>query len=107
MGEVFELFRGRGQQWIAADGIHPNDKGHRVLAEVLLAAIDGRRPAIPQEFLAETPAAEADPSGAAKLIESGGDSGPSRVLLLAIVVPVAFAAGAIMSGAYFIARGRR
>ena len=107
MGEVFELFRGRGKQWIAADGIHPNEKGHRVLAEVLLASIDGRQPSIPQEFLSETPAVEADPSGAAKLIQSGGDSGPSRVLLLAIAVPLAFAAGAIMSGAYFMARGRR
>ncbi len=106
MVDVYELFRGRGRQWIAADGIHPNENGHKVIAEVLLAAIDNRQPAIPAALLAETPAATIDPSLASN--KDGLDSGGiDDLVLLAIAVPIAFAAGVLLTAGYFLARGRR
>jgi len=103
---IFQLFTGRGTQWVAPDGIHPNDNGHRVIAEAVIAAIDNREPSIPDELLAVAPGATAaaiDP-GSGGGLENGGD-GVSTVLLMALVV-VAFVAGAAVSGAYFVARGR-
>ncbi len=94
---VYELFQGHGRQWIAADGIHPNDSGHAVIAEVLLAAIEGRPVAIPDQLLGP-PAGEAQPSA--------DGSGDDSTLLLAIAVPLSFLAGALVTGAYFLARGR-
>ena len=96
---VYELFQGHGQQWIAADGIHPNDSGHAVIAEVFLAAIEGRPVAIPDRLLGPSAGAAGQRSGAG----SGGDD---TTLLLAIAVPLSFLAGALVSGAYFFARGR-
>ncbi len=49
---VFQLFSGRGGQWIAPDGIHPNDNGHAVIAEAVIAAIAGREPTIPENIAA-------------------------------------------------------
>ncbi len=95
---VYELFQGHGRQWIAADGIHPNDSGHAVIAEVLLAVIEGRPVAIPGRLLG--------PSAAGDAQASGGDSGGVATLVLVIAVPLSFLAGALVSGAYFLARGR-
>jgi len=104
MASIFQLFRGRGLQWIAADGIHPNENGHRVIGEVLLATIDSRAPQIPAELLAQTPAPAASPAGDLPKVGSGDDSGPGWIVW--VLLPVAFAAGTILAGAYFWARGR-
>jgi lysophospholipase L1-like esterase len=101
---VHPYFQGRGLQWIAQDGLHPNENGHRVIAELLLAAIDGRQPQIPAELLEATPVPIVRP-GQPQAELGGGGSG--TVLLLAIAVPLAFAAGVLAAGAYFVARGRR
>jgi lysophospholipase L1-like esterase len=103
LASIFQLFRGRGLQWIAADGIHPNEFGHRVIGEVLLATIDNREPVIPQELLDRTPAPAASPVEGID-IPTGDDS--STDWLVWVLVPVAFAAGLILAGAYFWARGR-
>jgi len=105
MGDVFQLFSGRGNQWVAADGLHPNADGHKVMAEVLLATIDNRAPVIPRELLAESPGATGDPVAGTRSGNSD-DDGISSLLLLAIAVPISFGAGALMTGAYFLARGR-
>ena len=103
---IFQLFSGRGGQWIAPDGIHPNDDGHAVIAEVVLATIADREPVIPDELLSVSPGATAPAVNVTTDAGSGGDSdGVSPVLLLAGIA-VAFAAGIAVSAAYFIARGR-
>ena len=103
---VFQLFSGRGGQWIAPDGIHPNDNGHAVIAEAVIAAIAGREPTIPENLLSMSPGASSaalHPNTA-----TGSNSGGTGVSLLAFVagMAVAFAAGLVVCGAYFIARGR-
>ncbi len=100
MADPFELFIGRGRQWIADDGFHPNDKGHSVLAEALLAAIEDRPAAIPEELLAEPPDTTVQPNAPA-------GSGTNITILLAIVIPLSALGGAVISSAYFLARGRR
>jgi lysophospholipase L1-like esterase len=97
---VYELFQGRGPQWVASDGIHPNNDGHRVLAEALTAAIEGRNIVIPSD-LALPPAVSPAPG------EGGGgsDDGVAMWLVL-MIVPAAFIAGGIVSAAYFVVRGR-
>lgn len=102
LASVFQYFQGRGRQWIASDGIHPNDDGHAVIAEIVLAALDGREPRLPAELLTVSP----DPIS---VLGSGpsadGDSGvPITVLVLAIVL--AFVAGGLVSGAFFYVRDR-
>jgi len=106
MADIFQLFQGRGRQWIAADGLHPNEKGYAVMAEVLLAAIQGRQVSIPADLLAETPAPVAPPSDGSVTADSGSGSDGDSLLLLAIAIPVSFAAGLLISVAYFLARGR-
>jgi hypothetical protein len=102
---VYQLFGGRGNQWVAPDGIHPNDNGHRVIAEAVLAAISNREPRIPDDLLAVGPGSTAnaldqDSSGTT----NGGDRVSTLVLVTAVVI--AFVAGGAVSGAYFFARGR-
>ena len=104
LASIFQLFRGRGPQWIAADGIHPNGDGHRVIGEVLLATIDDRAPIIPDELLSKTPAPAASPTGDLPEIKTGGDSGSTWAVW--VLIPLAFAAGTLLAGAYFWARGR-
>ncbi len=99
LASVFQLFSGRGPFWIAPDGIHPNDSGHAVIAEVVLATIDGREPQIPAELLTGQPSPAATPGSG-----DGGSGVPMGALLVAVVL--SFAAGAAVSGAYFWARGR-
>src|SRR5437879_3517180 len=80
---VFQLFSGRGGQWIAPDGIHPNDNGHAVIAEAVIAAIAGREPTIPENLLSMSPGATSaalQPNTA-----TGSNSGGTGVSLLAVV----------------------
>ncbi len=96
---VYELFQGSGGRWVAPDGVHPNNDGHRVLSEALMAAIEGRDVALPTD-LAQQPAPSPSENG------GGGDDNVSLAWLL-VIVPVAFVAGAFASAAYFFVRGRR
>ena len=104
LGDVFQFFRGRGGQWIAGDGLHPNEQGHQVLAEVLLATIDSREPRIPAELLDVTPAPVPDGGELPELPDPDGSDG-LPVWVVFAVVPIAFAAGALIAGGYFVARG--
>jgi lysophospholipase L1-like esterase len=101
---IFELFEDRGQQWIASDGIHPNDAGHRVMAEALLAAIEERPVEVPTD-LASAPTDPADDRpGSGAITDDGGDGPP---WLMIIGISVAFFAGMAVSSTYFWVRGRR
>jgi len=104
LASIFQLFRGRGLQWISADGIHPNEDGHRVIGEVLLATIDNREPLIPAELLEQTPAPAASPTDDLPDFRADSDSGTDW--LVWVFVPLAFAGGAVLASAYFISRGR-
>jgi lysophospholipase L1-like esterase len=103
---VFDAFRGRGTQWIAPDGIHPNTEGHAIIGELLLAAIEGRDPEIPRDISNEPlNAGDSAPGGVA----DDGPAEPQRndtLIALAIAVPLAFLAGIALSAVYFLARGR-
>jgi len=109
--DVFDLFRGRAGTLIAADGLHPNDDGHAVIAEVLLAAIEGRAPDVPADLLggasptATGSAPAADPPAQSET--SGNDNNDEIIVLLLIAIPAAFFSGGIITGAYLLARGRR
>lgn len=92
---VFELFQGRSRQWIAQDGIHPNNDGYRVLAEALLAAIQ-QRPAVVPEDLRALPTE----APAVTVVEGGG----IEPIVFWIALPVVFLAGAALSTAYFVMR---
>jgi len=41
LADVYPAFVGKGGEYIALDLIHPNDAGYRVMADAVLAAIDG------------------------------------------------------------------
>ena len=102
---VFELFQGRGSQWISSDHIHPNDAGHRVMAEALLAAIAERTVEVPDDH-AGVPAGSPGPApgdGLEGLVSDDDDP----LLPLVIAVPLAFLAGIVVSTTYFWVRGRR
>lgn len=101
LASVFQYFQGRGNQWISEDRIHPNDDGHAVIAEVVIAALDGREPSISDELLSIPP----DPVLTSGSQSEAGDEGISA-LLLAVAVAAAFAGGAAVSAAFFIVRGR-
>jgi len=103
---VFQLFSGRGLQWVAPDGIHPNDNGHAVIAEALLAAIDDREPAVPDDLLAVSPGATLPPADVSSISDGGADGDGVSATLFAVAIAIAFAAGVAISGAYFFARGR-
>ena len=47
------------RELIAEDGVHPNDEGHTIMAEVVLASIQNRAPVLPDELL--TPVAVEEP----------------------------------------------
>jgi lysophospholipase L1-like esterase len=98
---IHDAFEGRARQWIASDGIHPNNDGYRVMAEALLAAIEGRSPVLPSD-LAALPAAAVGVGSSV----SSGDSGVNA-LVPEVGIPAAFAAGLLLSAAYFVVRGRR
>lgn len=96
---IHDVFEGRAKQWIASDEIHPNNAGYRVLAEGLLAAILERPPVLPSD-LAPLPSATRAPG---QLTEDDG----VNELVPAIGIPAAFLAGAVLSAAYFVVRGRQ
>ena len=98
---VHDVFEGRARQWIASDGIHPNNDGYRVMAEALLAAIEGRSPVLPSD-LAALPASSAGTVSSASSGSSGVDA-----LVPEVGIPAAFVAGLLLSAAYFVVRGRR
>jgi hypothetical protein len=101
LSTVFQYFQGRGKQWISSDRIHPNDDGHSVIAEIVLAALDDREPRISDELLSVPP----DPVAVLGSSPAAGDDGvPVIALVLAIVG--AFVAGAVVTGAFFVVRDR-
>ena len=101
MVPVHELFEGRGSQWVASDGIHPNDAGHQVLALALLSALQGVPVDLPPDLALPTDSPTENPDSA------GGDSsdGTDWTLVL-LAAAVAFVAGGALSSTYFLARGR-
>jgi lysophospholipase L1-like esterase len=97
---IHDVFEGRAKQWIAEDGIHPNNDGYRVMAEALIAAIEGRPAVLPSD-LAATPSVTVSATP-----KPSGDSGVNK-LVPGIGIPLAFLAGGVLSAAYFMTRGKR
>jgi len=110
LASVYHLFRGRAAQLIATDGVHPNDDGHALMAEVVLAAIGGRDPVLPKDLM--TPVAVEEMSraplgrGGLEPIASPQEDDPNLALILAIAIPASLLAVAAVAGAYLAARGR-
>ena len=98
---VYQLFLGRGNQWVAADGIHPNDSGHAVIAEAVLATIQKRPVAVPEDLLKEPPGPIAGRPNSADLNSDDGIP-----WLLGGTIVAAFGAGVAVSSADFVVRGR-
>lgn len=107
---IHPLFRGRAPQLLAADGIHPNDEGHALIAEVVLAAIQEREPVLPEELM--TPVAVEEviraPQGEGGLLPvAEADDGQSSLpVLLAIAIPASLLGLVAIAGAYVASRGR-
>lgn len=111
LASVYPLFRGRASQLVAADNLHPNDDGHALMAEVVLAAIEGREPAFPEELMTPTAVEEIvrSPLGEGGLVpvsRDEGSGGTSLPLVLAVAIPAAVLGLAAVAGAYRAARGR-
>lgn len=108
---VYSLFRGRAAQLVAADNFHPNDDGYAVMAEVVLAAIEGREPVLPEDLMPPTALEEVvRPSlgkGGLLPVSEGEDGGGSSLpLFVALAVPACLLGSAALAGAYWAARGR-
>ena len=99
--DVHDVFAGRAGQWIVSDGIHPNNDGYRVLAEGLIAAIEGR-PAVLPEDLVPLPSVTRTAGQPTEKSDGGVNE-----WVPAIGIPAAFVAGVMLSAAYFVVRGRR
>lgn len=95
---IYDLFEGRGAQWVASDGIHPNNDGHRVLAEALTAYIQGRNIVLPSDIATPPPATPA-------IAETDNSDGLGMTAIILIAVG-AFLAGGFVSASYFAVRGR-
>jgi len=110
LASVYPLFRGRAAQFIAADGVHPNDDGHALMAEVVLAAIEGRDPVLPEELM--TPLAVEEISrkplgqGGLEPITSSREEDSNLALILALAIPASLLGVGAVAGAYLAARGR-
>jgi len=110
LASVYPLFRGRAAQLIATDGVHPNDDGHALMAEVVLATIQGRDAVLPKDLM--TPVAVEQMSrgplgrGGLEPIASPQEDDTSLALILAIAIPASLLAVAVVAGAYRAARGR-
>jgi lysophospholipase L1-like esterase len=110
LASVYPLFRGRAVALVAADGVHPNDDGHALMAEVVLAAVQGRDPVLPDELL--TPVAVEELSrgplgrGGLEPIAPLEDDDPGLALILAIAIPASLLGVGAVAGAYLAARGR-
>jgi acyl-CoA thioesterase-1 len=108
---VYSLFRGRASQLVAADNLHPNDDGHAVMAEVVLAAIEGREPVLPEGLMPPAALEEVvrPPLGKGGLlpVNEGEDGGETSLpLLLAVAIPASLLGLAAVAGAYWAARSR-
>ena len=107
---VYPLFSGRAAQLIAADGVHPNDDGHALMAEVVLAAIEGRAPVLPEELMTPVAVNETNrgPLGRGGLepVGSAQEDGPNLAVILAIAIPASLLGLGAVAGAYLTARGR-
>lgn len=110
LASVYPPFRGRAAQLVAADNLHPNDAGHAVMAEVVLAAIEGREPALPEDLMTPSAVEEIARSpqgeGGQLPVSQDGDGGTSLPLLLAVVIPASLLGLAAVAGAYRAGRGR-
>src|SRR3990170_724538 len=110
LASVYPLFRGRAAQLVADDGVHPNDGGHALMAEVVLATIEGRDPVLSEELL--TPAAVGEISrgplgqGGLEPITVPREDDPNLALILAIAIPASLLGVGAIAGAYLAGRGR-
>lgn len=110
LASVYQPFLGHAAELVAPDNLHPNDEGHAVIAEVVLAATEDRQPVFAGDL--NTPTAVKDvgrpPLGEGGLQPVSGDSGEgdNLALLLAIAIPAAILGAAAVAGAYLTARGR-
>jgi lysophospholipase L1-like esterase len=95
---VYDIFDGRGEQWVASDGIHPNNDGHRVLAEALTANIQNRPIVLPSDI--------ATPPAATPIVLDNGDDDGLEMLAVILIAAGAFLAGGFVSASYFLMRGR-
>ncbi len=108
---VYLLFRGRAAQLVADDQIHPNDEGHALMGEVVLAAIEGREPVLPDDLITPTIVEEINtvPLGQGGLqppLTQDDDDGSNLALLLAIAITAALLGAAAVAGVYLAARSR-
>ncbi len=108
---VYPLFHGRASQLVAADGLHPNDDGHAVIAEAVLAAIEGREPVFPEELITPTAVQEIGQpplgeGGLQRVSQDEDNGGTSLPLFLAMAIPVSLLGLAAVAGAYRATRGR-
>lgn len=102
LASVFQFFQGRGKQWIASDGIHPNDDGHAVIAEVVLAALGDREPRISDQLLSVPP----DPISVLGSAPQESDDGGTSTVVFVVAIVLAFVAGGAVTGAFFFVRDR-
>lgn len=111
MARVYPVFQGHAQELVAEDNLHPNDEGHAVMSEVVLAAIEGREPELP-EGLGSTAAlgeASESPGGEGGLLpvaNRGSDDESSVPMLLAVAIPGSVLGIAAVAGVYLAARNR-
>jgi lysophospholipase L1-like esterase len=110
MASVWPIFAGRAEGLVAADGIHPNDEGHALMSEVVLSAIEGRAPELPEEY--QTPSAVREFSGGpmgegglTPLSQDADDDG-GLPMALAVAIPMAVLGAAAVAGVYVAGRGR-
>lgn len=101
LASTFQHFQGRGLQWISSDGIHPNDDGHAVIAEIVLAALDDREPRISGELLSVPP----DPVTVLGSQQPADDDG-IPVFVFVIALMGAFVAGSAVTLVFFYVRDR-
>jgi len=110
LASVYSLFRGRASVFVAADNIHPNDAGHALTAEIVLAAIQDREPNLSEELMTPVVVDEGDrpPLGEGGLlpVADADDDESSLPLLLAIAIPASLLGVATVAAAYLAARGR-
>ncbi len=109
LATVYPLFRGRAEQFIAGDNLHPNDDGHALMAEVVLATIQGREPELSEELLTPVALEEVGQSageGGVLPFVREGDEGSNLPILLAIAIPASMLGAVAIAGAYLAARGR-
>jgi lysophospholipase L1-like esterase len=111
LASVYPLFRGRASQLVAADNLHPNDDGHALIAEVVLAAIQDREPQLPETLMTPTAVEEIPRTplgkGGLQPVNQSEDSGGNGLpLVLAVAIPASLLGLGVAVGAYRATRGR-